>query len=200
MISFFTDANVFINIFGENGDTGNRPLRKSSTNKNKFERNSIDKFLIEAVNLRAFKKIIIGHDGTGPGAGWFLKKVSVKQIDNPKFDQVFECNRWLAKDEDDGLIVRELSADNSQFLDKTSYHIRVKTGDVSKGGTDANVHIKIFGDKASTEELQLKYSDNTSNKFERGQVDLFKIEYEDLGKVGLIDLKKCLFNLFCFSD
>lgn len=35
-----TDANVFVNIYGENGDTGERQL-KESQNRNKFERNSV---------------------------------------------------------------------------------------------------------------------------------------------------------------
>ncbi len=29
-------------------------------------------FQIEAVKLRSIRKIIIGHDGKNPGAGWFL--------------------------------------------------------------------------------------------------------------------------------
>ena len=33
-----TDANVFMEIFGEQGDTGERPLQESKTNMNKFER------------------------------------------------------------------------------------------------------------------------------------------------------------------
>jgi len=32
-----TDADVFLNIFGSQGDTGERPLTRSSLNKNKFE-------------------------------------------------------------------------------------------------------------------------------------------------------------------
>ena len=36
-----TDANVFCALFGELGDTGDRPLRKSSTNRNKFERRQV---------------------------------------------------------------------------------------------------------------------------------------------------------------
>ena len=33
-----TDANVFLTIFGDKGDTGERQLEKSETNRNKFER------------------------------------------------------------------------------------------------------------------------------------------------------------------
>lgn len=39
-----TDANVYINIYGERGDTGERKLRKSN-HFNKFERGQVIKFL-----------------------------------------------------------------------------------------------------------------------------------------------------------
>ena len=181
-----TDANVFINIFGDYGDTGDRILDKSTTHKNKFERKNLDTFFIEAVKLRKIRKIIIGHDGKNPGAGWFLDKVFIRQVGDERYDQGFECKRWLATDEDDGAIVRELVADQSQYLDKISYHVSVKTGDVSNAGTDANVHLKIFGSNGDTGVMKLKHSDNTMNKFEKGRVDLFNLEQEDIGKIERI--------------
>ena len=36
-----TDANVFINLHGDMGDTGDRDLNKSKNNINKFERNQV---------------------------------------------------------------------------------------------------------------------------------------------------------------
>ena len=36
-----TDANVFLNIFGEQGDTGERRLHTSKTNMNKFEKGNV---------------------------------------------------------------------------------------------------------------------------------------------------------------
>ena len=42
-----TDANVFINIFGDLGDTGERSLERSETNKNSFERAQIKKDTME---------------------------------------------------------------------------------------------------------------------------------------------------------
>jgi hypothetical protein len=94
----------YLSIFKKNYlDTGERFLENSENNQNKFERNQIDIFKLEAVTLKKLKKIRIGHNGKRVGAGWFLKKVVIKQEGNPKYDQVFECNRWLATDEDDGL-------------------------------------------------------------------------------------------------
>ena len=39
-----TDADVFLCIYGEQGDTGDRPLLKSRTNKNKFENGNVSIF------------------------------------------------------------------------------------------------------------------------------------------------------------
>ncbi len=44
-----TNANVYITIYGKNGDTGKRPLKQKF--KDLFERNQIDKFQIEALDL-----------------------------------------------------------------------------------------------------------------------------------------------------
>merc|ERR1712048_832935 len=63
-----TDANVFLNIFGEFGDTGDRPLEKSQ-NINKFEKGNVDEFTLEAVSLGALSSIRIGHDGKGASDG-----------------------------------------------------------------------------------------------------------------------------------
>lgn len=44
-----TNANVFITIFGVNGDTGKRPLTQRF--RDLFERNQVDKFQLEALDL-----------------------------------------------------------------------------------------------------------------------------------------------------
>ncbi|KAL5006870.1 hypothetical protein ScPMuIL_015676 [Solemya velum] len=181
-----TDADVFVNIFGELGDTGNRPLTDSKTNRNKFEKGNVDEFQLEAVTLMKISKIRIGHNGKGAGAGWYLDKVVVRQQGEPKYNTVFECNRWLAVDEDDGLIERDLTASGSQMLSTTSYSVYVKTGDVRNAGTDAKVHLKIFGSKNDTENLQLRNAESTSNKFERARMDHFKLEATDIGKIKKI--------------
>ena len=44
-----TDANVSVTIYGDNGDTGKRPLQQKM--RNLFERKQTDKFTLEAVEL-----------------------------------------------------------------------------------------------------------------------------------------------------
>ncbi|KAL4225451.1 Lipoxygenase y domain-containing protein 1 [Mactra antiquata] len=180
-----TDANVYINIFGERGDTGVRFLTKSQ-NRNKFEKGKMDEFEIEGVSVLQLTKIRIGHDGKGVGAGWFLDKVVIKQVGEEKYNQEFVCQRWLAEDMDDGLIEREITVSGAQMLSTTSYHIHVKTGDVSSAGTDANVYLIISGAKGDTGQLILRQSSSFKNKFERGKTDVFKIEATDIGQIKRI--------------
>lgn len=49
----------------------------------------------------------ISHDNKGSAAGWFLDDVTV-DIPSRGDQVVFPCHRWLADDEDDGKIEREL--------------------------------------------------------------------------------------------
>lgn len=51
-----------------------------------------DVFEIEAVTLEKIKKIEIGHDGKGIGAGWYLEKVVIKHPDKPKYNVNIDCN------------------------------------------------------------------------------------------------------------
>jgi hypothetical protein len=104
-----TDANVFAQLFGENGDTGERKLEASGNN---FERGHTDTFGIEAVGLGELTKLRIGHgkfillilifvinnlvDGSGFGSGWFLDNVVVSDDKEGK-QWVFNCNKWLDK-------------------------------------------------------------------------------------------------------
>ena len=46
-----TDANVYVQIFGKEGDTGRLHLRQSENTKNKFEKGRADMFNVEAVDI-----------------------------------------------------------------------------------------------------------------------------------------------------
>jgi len=63
------------------------------------------------------------------------------------------------------------------------YIVDVYTGDKFGCGTDANVFCTIYGDKGDTGERELAHSETHKNKFERKQVDRFKIECADLGNI-----------------
>eukprot|EP00047_Mylnosiga_fluctuans_P014195 m.36272 g.36272 ORF g.36272 m.36272 type:complete len:2392 (+) comp5381_c0_seq2:48-7223(+) len=182
-----TDANVFVNIYGTLGDTGSRQLRKSGSHLNKFESGQCDDFVIAAVDLGVLEKIRVGHDNSGPSPGWYVERIEVERPD-PLTTWTFPCDRWFAKDEDDGQIERELPVLGANGVVKatTTYTVSVATGDVPKAGTDANVFVNLFGAKGETGALKLVESTSFRNKFERGHIDIFKLEAVDIGELKKI--------------
>uniref|UniRef100_A0A3Q3FXL6 PLAT domain-containing protein n=1 Tax=Labrus bergylta TaxID=56723 RepID=A0A3Q3FXL6_9LABR len=167
-----TDADVFLNIFGENGDTGERRL---DSDKDNFERGSEDKFTIEAPNLGRLKKITIGHNNRGSSAGWFLDKVVVDDMGNKEIYE-FPVNRWFAMDEADGKIQRDVLVGSLQPMGIV-YNVQVMTGDVRGAGTNSKIHIVMHGFKG------LKNSGKVfleGGAFERGLIDIFNVEICEL--------------------
>jgi hypothetical protein len=170
-----TDANVFITIFGENGDSGKVQLTGA---KNNFERGQTDDFGVECVDLGEIKKILIEHDGKGFGAGWFLDKII---INGKGKNYYFLCGRWLDKDQDDGLIARELEAqatDGQSFVPPVTYKLTVVTGDRRGAGTSANVFVCIYGRDNNSGSHKLE---GVKNAFQRGETNQFGVETVDLG-------------------
>lgn len=56
-----TNANVYIQLFGEKNDSGKIPLELSKTNRDKFERGQTDVFEIKEADVGDIRKIRIGH-------------------------------------------------------------------------------------------------------------------------------------------
>uniref|UniRef100_A0A3B5LQZ1 Lipoxygenase homology domains 1b n=1 Tax=Xiphophorus couchianus TaxID=32473 RepID=A0A3B5LQZ1_9TELE len=204
MMGAGTDAKVYINIYGENGDTGERLLRNSD-NLNKFERGvspvivQEDVFIVTAIDLLTLKKLRIRHDNTEPHSSWYLDRVEI--VDTKEdITYYFPCNRWLAVDEDDGQIARELVPVDEAFMRQdedeegtsatlgleqksmsTTYTLKIKTGEKKYAGTDANVFAILFGEKDDTGLINLKSCKNYKNKFEQGMINEFIVEAVDLG-------------------
>ncbi|CAJ1070168.1 lipoxygenase homology domain-containing protein 1-like [Xyrichtys novacula] len=219
-----TNANVFCQIYGEEGKTEVLTLKSRSNN---FERGTTEIFKIEAQDIGKIYKIRIFHDGTGIGDGWFLETVDVKRLtmamvqievkkEDTKKDKKkdkkkkkkdeeeeveiieklqevvetfsFPCNRWLAKDEEDGEIVVELLTEDNEELEINSYEVHVFTGTMWGAGTDANVYINVYGEVGDTGERQLRKSNNL-NKFEKGKEDIFNITAVDLGVLKKLKIR-----------
>ena len=77
----------------------------------------------------------IGHDGAGFMSGWYLDKVVVTAGDGRKW--VFGCDKWLAKSEGDGAIVRDLapSPEDVAVTPQSTFKIAIHTADVRFAGT-----------------------------------------------------------------
>lgn len=67
-----------------------------------------DVFKIEAGDLGKIFKVKVRHDNSSFfKSAWYLSKIEIKDpVDNEVY--VFYCERWLAKNKDDGKIERSL--------------------------------------------------------------------------------------------
>ena len=119
-----------------------------------------------------------------------MERVVVTDLKEPNVKYFLPCSQWLAKDEGDGQICRELSATSDittlrksilkTLLNSLFYHINkvkiicqdikykitVITGNKRNAGTDSDVTIVIYGTQGDSGEWKL---DDTKNNFERGQ-------------------------------
>ncbi|CAF1123841.1 unnamed protein product [Adineta ricciae] len=192
-----TDANVYITLNGDKNKVVRQSLEKPEDGWNPFERNGKDDFVFNEVDIGQLKTIIIEHDGTGSGAGWFCDFVEVKYNGNTI---KFPVGRWLDVDEGDKRISLELEpnkkppakiiTDTSKAGNNVEYEVTVKTAKKSGAGTDANVYLGIFGEQGKVERQQLKEPmDKSRNLFESGATNRFKINAPDVGKITTIRLE-----------
>ena len=101
-----TDANVFLEMFGEKGESGRLPLESAEKRGNKFERDQTDMFRLEAPDIGRMQRILIGHDGSGAGSAWYLEEVRIS-VPTRGENYLFLARRWL--DDDKGGREVELS-------------------------------------------------------------------------------------------
>ncbi|KAJ6650687.1 hypothetical protein lerEdw1_004923, partial [Lerista edwardsae] len=187
-----TDANVWIVIFGENGDTGTLAL-KESNRRNKFERDQLDVFYFSNIlSLGDLCKVRIWHDNKGIGPGWHLEYIDVEDSEMDKMFR-FQCDRWLAKDEDDGQILRELACANNDILElkeRTSYEVMTITADREDAETKENVSIIFEGKMGRSKEFLLENS-SKNRRFLRGATDVFEFSSKNVGDIAAICVSHC---------
>ena len=169
------------------GNKGRRDKEEPSSGRiyltdGKFKAGKSDIFNVDVDKmLSPISYIIIGHDNSGRGPGWFLDRIDIECL-TIGMVQKFPCNKWLAKDEDDGLIERILYEDTSLRENKEKkvpWVFLIFTSDKPSAGTDANVTMVLYGDKGKTDDVLLKAK---SDLFERGKCDKLKVDLEDVGQ------------------
>jgi len=64
-----------------------------------------------AVSNFLFIIIQVGHDGTAPGTGWFVKSITI-DIPVKGKNYLFSCGTWLARDKSDGKTERTFALDD----------------------------------------------------------------------------------------
>ncbi|XP_068044820.1 oxygen-regulated protein 1 [Anomalospiza imberbis] len=184
-----TDSNVYINLIGTRGDAGKRKLHRSKNNNVKFRHGQMDIFCIKAVSLGDLEKVLISHDGAGPGSGWFLDKIVIKHKEGEEAHEVvFPCNRWLDEYQDDGKTERELTANKhgssmKTFLKAQWWRVQVKTDGDSPEPQECKRTLVIYGSKGKSDELLLSPQTPGYVCFLPRATDEFIVETGDLGDV-----------------
>ncbi|XP_075255415.1 lipoxygenase homology domain-containing protein 1-like isoform X2 [Convolutriloba macropyga] len=179
-----TSANAYIEITGEGekNTTGKLPLILLDPDAS-FAPGMTDTFSIQAPDVKQIKQITIGHDGVLGSQGWQLKSV---EVDMPQrgINVLFPCERWLAKDRDDGMIERTISAldaSHSHYKPKRAYEMCVETGDIESAGSDCRVTVQLFGQGgASSTPITLHKREDT---LERANKDIHQVALEDIGSL-----------------
>jgi hypothetical protein len=175
-------------IGGKHGDVSSGQIVLKG---GRFERNHSDKLQVVVPHLIApITKLIVGHDNSGPSPGWFLNRVEV-ECASVGLKQVFPCDRWLARDEDDGKterVLKEASSLRDVRKSKTLWQVSVFTSNKKNAGTDAKVSMMIYGDRGKSDEIALshdidKHSHHNSDGglFESGMCDRFTVEAGEVG-------------------
>jgi hypothetical protein len=101
-----TGASVYLTLYGTKASSGELVLRNSGDS---FGESAVDTFHRRLADLGVVKRLYVRHDDIGLGPGWFLDRIMVRNLDTHE-EWTFPCNRWLAKDEDDGEVERTLDA------------------------------------------------------------------------------------------
>ncbi|XP_012939779.1 lipoxygenase homology domain-containing protein 1 isoform X2 [Aplysia californica] len=194
-----TDATVSLTIFGSNGDAGARILHRAKKNgKRKFIRGGTDTFTVEAVDLKELSSVVVSHDGKGPGSGWFLEHVVIRESAAPKESFVFPCGRWLDEGEDDGKTERMLRL---MELPQTAvshdvpsecggqWKITVRTSDFPGSDTRAQVYLTVHGTQDISHPIPLGDGSASSSQFAQGRESEFDANIGDIGEITKIRLE-----------
>ena len=90
-----TDANIYVQLFGENGFSDQILL--DTPGKNDFEVNTFNTFLITSDNLGKLNSVTITNDCTGPDPGMKIDYIEITDKSNGQHYRA-KCDRWLDKE------------------------------------------------------------------------------------------------------
>ncbi len=167
-----TDSNVYFSFKGEKNGTDfihiNRFLERGD-----FKSGQLSKLSIILPELGITKNIKVKTDDKGLSSNWYLNRININNS-NSKQVTTFPFYNWVKPHQ-----VYDLHANLIR------YTVKIFTGDVAGGGTDANVFIVLQGSKNKTKPIKLNEL-VAKNAFEAGNLDIFKIVSKDLGALQKI--------------
>ncbi|GCC31638.1 hypothetical protein chiPu_0010098 [Chiloscyllium punctatum] len=190
-----TDADVFVMIVGEHGDTCKRRL--GHPHAKPFEKHQVSNFHIQAVDLGIPTEVHVGHNATGYGAGWYLDAITVMEPTENKGtnEYVFPCEQWLDSEVADRQTKRilkllgKVSNESKMMLTESlqgSWDVFVVTSDMPNSGTDVEVILTICCKNGSAAPIILK-----KGSLKRGYTYQTSISIDDqLGTITKVRLER----------
>ncbi len=171
-----SDTDYYLTIHGTAGSIKDLHINSQITG-DAFRSGEIDAFVLR------------GQPNVGEILGIILTSAD-PNIDNwkPEFIKItagkdafnFPINEWVNTTSKNKLYEPGAGTENT-------YAVQVNTADITEGGTDANIFLKIFGDKGSSAPIRLNGL-KSGNIFERGDRDLFAVDNDDLGNLTKIEI------------
>ena len=120
-----TTSEVRMVLVGGLDETSPRRLKDPEPNRKKFCRGNVDYFLLSVPQcLGKLKSLRIWHDNKGDDPSWYLLRIMVHDVQND-IKTWFICDRWLAVEEDDGMVERTLTPASKEEL--TSFNLLFST-------------------------------------------------------------------------
>lgn len=130
----------------------------------------------------------------------FFRAFSV-DADKPEIQREIPVSFVIRGDKQKNDIDNNLHKEGSKARNLTEYTIKVYTGDQRGAGTDANVHIILFGNENKSEVFQLSQSLEHQDPFERGKVStqIVKLGEQILNLCGIFFMELKAFIQFSTS-
>uniref|UniRef100_A0A8B9BKS5 PLAT domain-containing protein n=1 Tax=Anser brachyrhynchus TaxID=132585 RepID=A0A8B9BKS5_9AVES len=145
-----TDADVFITIFGEQGDSCKRRLNHSH-----FERGQVSISEMRAVDLGQLSQVLVEHNNVGYGAGWYLDRIVIHDSGKTDGQYAFLCQQWLDSGVGDAQMERMLrllgKVRNGMLTGKIhgTWDVFVTTSDISSSSLNPKMSLTVCGEKGA---------------------------------------------------
>lgn len=142
-----TSSEVRMVLVGGLDETSPRRLKDTEPDRRKFCRGNVDYFLLSVPqSLGKLKNLRIWHDNTGDDPSWYLLRIMVHDIQTDA-KTWFICDRWLAVEEDDGMVERTLTPASKEEL--TSFNLLFST-EARKNLTDNHLWFSVIARPAKS--------------------------------------------------
>ncbi|XP_070538833.1 lipoxygenase homology domain-containing protein 1-like [Ptychodera flava] len=184
-----TNCRVFVDIYGEEGNTGDIEL--GNPDGNFFQPGTTSDFAIKLPKeVGKVYKMRVSHDNSGDSNSWTLNQITMFNMTGM---MLFKCERFLSPTEDDKQFVRELPClrPGEEPLPVKRYELDVKTGREKGAGTKATVRLMLVGEKSDTGPRIMgkhNFLNDREDEFKKGRTAKFFIEAVDLGPITKIEV------------